>query len=74
MKKITFMFSLVFLFSACVANPITGRSALILLPLSEEIDLGAQAYKEILSEKKVSRDIRLNSILKRVGRRIAMVS
>ena len=60
--------------SACTTTPISNRSALILIPKSQEISLGIQSYNEILKREKESEDTQLNQIIRRVGQRIASVS
>jgi predicted Zn-dependent protease len=59
---------------ACESAPVTGRNQLILVPESEDAELGLQAYQQIKKEEKISRDAGLNSRVKEVGRRIAAVS
>ncbi|MFQ5521888.1 MAG: M48 family metallopeptidase, partial [Candidatus Methylomirabilia bacterium] len=56
---------------ACETVPYTGRSQLMLLPEPEEVRMGAQAYQEILTKSKVSRDPEGNAMVRRVGTRIA---
>jgi predicted Zn-dependent protease len=56
---------------ACQTVPITGRSQLLLLPEGDEVKMGLDSYREILSKAKVSTDPRLNEQVTRVGRRIA---
>jgi predicted Zn-dependent protease len=56
---------------ACTMIPETGEQALILTSPSYENSLGAQGYKEVLAKEKVNKDPHLNSILLRVGERIA---
>ena len=60
--------------AACESAPITGRNQLILLPESEDAQMGLQAYQEIKQEEKVSRNPKLNQEVQEVGRRIAAVS
>ena len=60
--------------AACQQAPITGRQQLILLPESQDAQMGLQAYQEIKQESKISRDPELNRRVQRVGRRIAEVS
>lgn len=62
------------LLAACQAAPVTGRQQLILLPESQDTELGLAAYQEILAESKVSKDPELNRRVQEVGRRIARVS
>lgn len=59
------------LLAACETVPYTGRSELLLLPESSEIQMGRQAYAEVLQKSKVSTDPVANEELLRVGRRIA---
>ena len=59
---------------ACTTTPVSNRSALILIPKSQEISLGTQSYNEILKREKESEDTQLNQIIRRVGQRIASVS
>ena len=56
---------------ACQTVPITGRSQLQLLPESEEMRMGLQAYQEILRKSPISHDPALTDLVTRVGRRIA---
>jgi predicted Zn-dependent protease len=64
----------VVLLAACQQAPITGRQQLILLPESQDAEMGLQAYQEIKQESRVSRDPELNRRVQTVGRRIAEVS
>jgi metalloendopeptidase OMA1, mitochondrial len=66
--------SLVFLLTACATTPISDRQALILIPLSQEIVLGKQAYQQTLKDQKDSENTHLNDVFRRVGQRIAEVS
>ena len=56
---------------ACQTVPITGRSQLQLLSEPQEIQMGHQAYREILRKSGISQDPVLNELVTRVGRRIA---
>ncbi len=60
--------------TACVTTPVSEKSALILIPFSQELSLGAQSYNEILSKEKISQNANLNSMIQRVGKRLAAVS
>ncbi len=60
-----------FLFAGCAVTPESGRTAIILVPFSQEVALGDQAYKDILSKEKLSTDSRLAAIVRRVGERLA---
>ena len=58
--------------AACVTNPYTERSQLLLVSESQEMQLGAQAYEQVLKDPKVkiSRDPREVEPVKRVAARI----
>jgi metalloendopeptidase OMA1, mitochondrial len=60
--------------AACESAPITGRQQLILVPESQDAELGLQAYQQIKKEEKVSKDPELNQQVRKVGQRIAAVS
>jgi metalloendopeptidase OMA1, mitochondrial len=64
----------VFLLTACATTPISERQALILIPLSQEIALGKQAYQQTLKDQMDSKSTHLNQVLRRVGQRIVEVS
>ena len=66
--------SLVLAVAACAKAPVTGRSQLILLPESQDADMGLQAYQQIKQEEKISGDAALNPLVQTVGRQIAAVS
>ena len=51
--------------------PITGRSQLQLVSGEQEVQMGAEAYKEILAKAKISADLAANALVTRVGTRIA---
>jgi predicted Zn-dependent protease len=59
---------------ACVATPDSDRSAFIVIPFSQEVSMGKQAYTEILSKEKETTNVVLKEMVERVGRRIAAVS
>jgi predicted Zn-dependent protease len=60
--------------AGCQQAPVTGRSQLILLPDDQAAKMGADAYKQILKEGKVSKDPELNRRVRAVGKRIAAVA
>ncbi len=62
---------LVFFFISCTTAPITERKQLILIPKSEEITLGLQAYKQILKKAKLCHDPKVVHLVNKVGWRIA---
>lgn len=60
--------------SACETAPVTGRKQLILLSEDQAQEMGLQAYKQILQEKKISHNSAQQQRIRRVGQRIAAVS
>lgn len=70
----TVLLLLLGLAAACETVPITGRSQIMLVPESEEIQMGLQAYREVLRKSRVSRDPELNNLVTRVGSRIAQAT
>jgi metalloendopeptidase OMA1, mitochondrial len=60
--------------ASCETAPVTGRSQLILIPESEMNQLGVEAYKQIISKSKLSRDPTYTHPVEEIGRRIAAVS
>ena len=74
-KKYKFILAtLMVAITACVTTPVSEKSALILVPFSQELSLGAQSYDEILSKEKISQNARLNKMIQRVGERLAAAS
>lgn len=62
------------LFIACVTTPETHRTQLNFQSDSQMNQMGDDAYKDILSKSKVSKNATLNSEIVSVGRRIAQAS
>ncbi len=62
------------LLASCQSAPITGRRQLILVPESQDAQLGLAAYQDILAKSRISRDREMNRRVRDVGRRIAAVS
>lgn len=58
----------------CRSAPISGRKQLVLLPESQEIQLGSAAYEEALADQPVSDNAELVAMVERVGQRIAAVA
>ena len=58
----------------CRTAPVTQRRQLLLVPESQELALGSEAFRETLATEKVSQNTRLTEMVKRVGQRIAAVS
>ncbi|MCZ6875408.1 MAG: M48 family metallopeptidase [bacterium] len=65
---------LVVLLFACQTVPVTGRKQVILISAPEENRMGITAYHQILQKEKLSKDRRINAMVKRVGQRIAAVA
>ncbi len=70
-KIIAPIFVLLALLAACVTTPESGKQAFIMMSLSEEANLGKQAFGEILKKEKESQNARWVAITKRVGERLA---
>lgn len=70
----TVLVALLLSVAACQTAPITGRSQLIILPEPQEVQMGVQAYQEILKKSKISRDPQQNELVTRVGSRIAQAT
>jgi metalloendopeptidase OMA1, mitochondrial len=60
--------------ASCESVPITGRSQLNLLSEPDEVQMGVQAYKEVVGKAKVSSDPVANAQVTRVAQRIIAVS
>jgi predicted Zn-dependent protease len=73
-KKIISAAILALLFIGCTKAPITGRNQLIMIDQSQELSLGYQSAKEVLTKEKVSRDPQKNAMVTRIGKRIAAVT
>ena len=56
---------------ACETVPITGRRQIMLVPEGSEVQMGLDAYQEVLKKSRVSHDPAINEQVTRVGRRIA---
>ena len=57
--------------SACRSVPYTGRSQLLLTSEEEELDLGRQAWSQVLAKEKISRNSVYTRAVERVGANIA---
>jgi len=62
------------LLAACQQAPTTGRQQLILVPESQDTQMGLQAYQQILDESRIATNPELDRRVQEVGRRIAAVS
>lgn len=57
--------------TGCYTVPETGRRSLILVPIEQEVALGASSFTELKSTMRVSQDPDMNATVQRVGQRIA---
>jgi predicted Zn-dependent protease len=55
----------------CRSVPGTDRKQLLLLPESQEVSVGAQAFSQVTSESPESTNLAMTNVVKRVGERIA---
>jgi predicted Zn-dependent protease len=70
MKKILY-FIVGLALVACSTVPLTNRKQIVAIPSSEMISLGAQNYKEVLSQSKLSSNSSYQTSVNRVGKRIS---
>jgi predicted Zn-dependent protease len=59
---------------ACATVPETGRSQLLLVSPSEEMQLGLTEFEKLKKDTPISHDAAANAMVQRVGRRIAAVA
>jgi predicted Zn-dependent protease len=71
MSRLTALRFLLLVVIACQTVPVSGRRELLLLPESNEREMGLTSYEEVLKKSKISTDPALNAQVTRVGRRIA---
>lgn len=62
------------LLTACETAPVTGRQQLNMISEPQEIQLGMQAFQDVLKKERVSDNPQYNAMVQRVGRRIAEAS
>src|SRR5919106_273731 len=58
----------------CAAAPITGRRQLMLMGEAQELALGVQAYREVLSQEPITRDPQATEPIQRIVARLAAVA
>lgn len=58
----------------CRTTPITNRRQLLLIPESQEQQMGLTAFEEVKTKNKLSTNAKYKEIVERVGQRIAAVS
>ena len=64
----------VLLLVGCATAPVTGRRQLSLIGEGQEMQLGITAFEQMKKETPISRDPAMNSLVQRVGQRIAAAS
>jgi predicted Zn-dependent protease len=57
--------------TSCATVPYTNRSQLILVSPQQEAALGAQAFRQVVSQSRIDSDPRTNAAVEEVGRRLA---
>ncbi len=57
--------------AACESAPVTGRSQMMLVSEGEELQLGLQTYRQILSTEQQSHNPQITALVEKVGARIA---
>jgi predicted Zn-dependent protease len=62
---------LIAILAACQTAPITGRQQFIAVSERESLQLGADAYRQILAKSRVSRDSQMSAAVDRVVSRLA---
>jgi metalloendopeptidase OMA1, mitochondrial len=58
--------------SGCYTVPETGRRSLQLIPIGQELAMGASAFNELRQHERVSTDAQAIAMVERVGQRIAL--
>jgi predicted Zn-dependent protease len=73
-NKITHFLLAIILLTSCREAPVTERKQLILIPESSEMKLGADAFRKIIKESKLSNNQSVVEKVKKVGKSIAKAS
>jgi predicted Zn-dependent protease len=73
-KKLSLLICSLLFLNGCVTNPETGRKSFLLISEGEEMQLGGQAYQQVLAKNQLSKRKDWNEILQRVGKRISQVA
>ena len=55
----------------CRTTPITQRRQLLLVPESQEVQMGVAAYQEVKTKNKISTNAKYKEVVDRVGQRLA---
>jgi len=67
-------FAVAALFTGCYSVPYTGRHHMLLISQSEELQMGRDAYAQVLKESKLSDDPGQTRMVKRIGEKLAKIS
>ena len=60
--------------AGCLNAPISGRKQVVAVPEQEEVRLGQEAWRRVLSEQQATQNAHYAEVVERVGRRIAAVA
>ncbi len=73
-RKYNILFFLLLSFSifivSCAVNPVTGKKELMLIPESQEIEIGKSVDKSVRAEYGIYRSSKLNNYVTRVGQKL----
>ena len=58
----------------CRTTPITHRNQVLLIPESQEIQMGVTAYDDVKKKNRLSTNVQYNAVISRVGQRLAAIS
>ena len=74
-KKLSVVwFAATILLCSCATVPETGRTQLLLVSSSEEIQLGITSFEKLKRETPICKDPQINELVQKVGKRIAAVA
>src|SRR6186997_641184 len=77
MKKLTFncsLIALLFLFSTCARNPVTGKKQVVLMSEAQEIAMGKEADPQIVAQYGLYDDKALQAFITEKGKAMAAIS
>ncbi len=74
LKSLCLLFVIFTFLTGCQTVPYTNRSQLMLISEPDEIQLGHQAFAEVLKQERVSSNPSYNARVQRVGKRIAQAA
>jgi predicted Zn-dependent protease len=70
-RAFSFLAAAALLLAGCYTNPVTGRKSIMLVSQDQELQLGADSFKDIRLKESVSGNATYNARVTRVGQRIA---